>query len=126
MSTAKEHGKRGEDAVCAYLLQAGFTVLARNYTVRGGELDLVAAKDGVLAFIEVKTRMRARECSRYGRPAAAMTLTKWTHFRFAAECYLREHPHTGTPRFDVAEVYLEPDGRTEIKYYASVSPKTGW
>jgi len=54
--TAKQIiGTIGENAVCEYLKNKGFTVLDRNYWKKWGELDIVAKKDNRIHFIEVKS-----------------------------------------------------------------------
>ena len=55
----KELGKSGEDAAAAYLLNNRYTIVDRNYRCRIGEVDIIAKKDDILFFIEVKTRKRA-------------------------------------------------------------------
>ncbi len=54
--TPTELGKLGETAVCYYLEALGYEILARNFWIRGGEIDIIAAKDSDLCFVEVKTR----------------------------------------------------------------------
>ena len=51
----------------SYLKDAGYQILARNYRVASGEIDLIVSKDGYLIFVEVKYRSN----SRYGSPEAA-------------------------------------------------------
>lgn len=53
MSRAK--GNRAETAAADYLYEAGFTLLERNYYSRFGEIDIIATKEGVLHFVEVKS-----------------------------------------------------------------------
>ena len=48
-------GDIAEDKACDYLSGLGFQIIERNYTLRGGEIDIIALKDGVLHFIEVKS-----------------------------------------------------------------------
>ena len=48
-------GKEGEKKAEAYLLRQGYTIVARNWRKRSGEIDIIAEKDGVLVFAEVKT-----------------------------------------------------------------------
>ena len=55
-----ELGKTGEDLAARYLELRGWSIVARNVRYREGELDLVAARGGVLAFVEVKTRRAGR------------------------------------------------------------------
>ena len=76
-----EKGRSGEDAAVRFLRRRGWLPLVRNWTVpTGGELDIVAIRDGVLAVIEVKSRRSAQELhepvslaqrARLGRGAAA-------------------------------------------------------
>lgn len=56
--TAYETGRMGEDAVSEYLESQGYRILARNFRIRGGEIDLIASHDDELCFVEVKTRRR--------------------------------------------------------------------
>ena len=53
---ARTFGIRGEHAALAWLLLRGWRVLARNYRMQNGEIDIIAAKRGVIAFVEVKSR----------------------------------------------------------------------
>lgn len=57
---SREAGARGEGIAARYLESHGWRILARGYRVRGGEIDLVAARDGLLVFVEVKTRRNRR------------------------------------------------------------------
>ncbi|NDJ27034.1 YraN family protein [Campylobacter sp. MIT 12-8780] len=48
-------GILGEDKACAYLKKQGFVILQRNFHSKFGELDIIAKKDEILHFIEVKS-----------------------------------------------------------------------
>ena len=48
-------GNIAEDHACSYLQEHGFDIIERNFTLRGGEIDIIAIKDDVLHFIEVKS-----------------------------------------------------------------------
>ncbi|MEK7643406.1 MAG: YraN family protein [Patescibacteria group bacterium] len=54
-------GNIAEDTVVRYIERSGFTVLDRNYLRKIGEIDIVAQKDGIIHFIEVKSRTISRE-----------------------------------------------------------------
>jgi len=52
----KQVGDRGEELVAKRLLDDGFTILARNYRQQYGEIDIIAANEESLRFVEVKVR----------------------------------------------------------------------
>jgi putative endonuclease len=52
-TTAK--GREGEDIAAVSLEAEGWSIVARNFRWRGGEIDIVAAREGVIAFTEVKS-----------------------------------------------------------------------
>lgn len=52
----KKHiGKLGEEITVRYLMSKGYTIVETNYLIKGGEIDIVAQKGGLLLFCEVKT-----------------------------------------------------------------------
>ena len=69
-TTYKRHltGKRGEDQATSYLIENGYTILERNWFMRIGEIDIIAQKEGVIYFFEVK----ARSGLKYGHPFHAI------------------------------------------------------
>lgn len=96
-----ETGARGEAAAARFLESRGWTIVARNFRRREGELDLVASRDGVLAFVEVKTRRSAT----FGSPAESVTRRKQATIRLLARMFLLESaPAARELRFDVVEV----------------------
>ncbi len=48
-------GRKGEEISVKHLVKHGFKIIDRNYRQKLGEIDIVAKKDGVLHFVEVKT-----------------------------------------------------------------------
>lgn len=77
-------------------------MLARNWRSRQGEIDLIARRDGLLVFCEVKTRTNTA----FGEPFEAVTRTKQMRIRRLAAEWLRDRPGGGRYelRFDVASV----------------------
>jgi putative endonuclease len=55
-AAAHEFGQRSEAAAAAYLFERGYRILARGFTVRGGEIDIIATCDDTVVFVEVKAR----------------------------------------------------------------------
>lgn len=77
-------GVLGEELAEIMLLEKGYTILARNFRCRYGEIDIIAAKNGVLAFVEVKTRLFG-SC---GRGSESVTAAKRQKIRRCALCYM--------------------------------------
>ncbi len=95
-------GTAGEDRVAGWYEARGFEVVARNWRSGQGELDLVARRDRLLVFCEVKTRSSAA----FGEPFEAVTRAKRTRIRRLAAEWLRSTPPRAhyDLRFDVASV----------------------
>ena len=97
-------GQRWERAAARRLEAEGYTIRARNFRARAGEIDFIAEENGILCFIEVK----GRSGPRYGSPAEAVTLEKQRRVFRAAEEYLaRERLGAPPCRFDVVTVDAE-------------------
>jgi len=106
--TNSTFGRTGEDLAASFLERNGYLIVDRNVRWREGEIDLIVARAGVLAFVEVKSR-RSR---RYGVPAEAVTPAKQRRIRALAARYLSERRPIGARaiRFDVVEVARDPRG----------------
>ena len=98
-------GAWGEDYAAAYLRRHGYRILARNYSCRFGEIDIIASDRHYVVFVEVKLRAS----DRFVRAGAYVTPAKQTRIRTAASLWLAEHETPLQPRFDVIEIYA-PDG----------------
>jgi putative endonuclease len=109
-SSAKSNrslGRAGESIACDFLVKNGFQIVKQNYTVRGGEIDIIAENEKYIIFVEVKTRTAGHSVEKYGRGAAAVNSTKKEHFLFAVKSYMRAFPSEKKPRIDVIEITLE-------------------
>ena len=108
---AKLLGRWGEALAAEDRRRQGWRILAAGYRSRFGEIDLIAADDKYLAFIEVK--LRTRESFAPGR--ASVDARKQNRLRATAEQWLAEHPEvTLQPRFDVAEIYAPQGTATRV------------
>lgn len=96
-------GDRGERRTVLYLILRGYRILERGYTFGHKEVDIIAKRGRVLAFVEVKTRTDPRV-----PPSAAVNAEKRKNVTCAALAYMRSHDCSGcVVRFDVAEVTPE-------------------
>lgn len=93
-------GAAGEILAARFLRDAGYHILAANYRTRFGEIDIIAANEEYIVFVEVKTRA---EDSRY-MPREAVTADKQRRIIKTALLYIRRYPNTRQMRFDVIEV----------------------
>jgi putative endonuclease len=111
MDNRRSLGDRGEDLAAAFLKKQGYKIVERNYRTPLGEIDLVARHQGVLVFIEVKTRTSAR----FGAGQEAVHYAKQARLRKLADYYLKQK-RLGemAVRFDVVGI-LWQDGKPQIE-----------
>lgn len=83
---ARDFGLWGETAALIYLLLRGWRILARRYACPGGELDLVARRKDVIAFVEVKARAQLDDAR------AAISEEKRRRISRAARHWIARHP----------------------------------
>ncbi|MBY0354082.1 YraN family protein [Candidatus Babeliales bacterium] len=94
----KELGDKGEDFTAQWLEKQGFTICARNYRKRWGEIDVVASKDELLVFVEVKTRK-----DKYFPISETVTYSKQKKLIRTAHSFVLEHNiQDKVLRFDIA------------------------
>lgn len=82
-STTKK-GKKAEDYACLFLQKENYTILERNFNTRFGEIDIVAEKNKVLYFFEVKSGIGFE-------PIYNITPNKLQKLSKTIEIYLKEH-----------------------------------
>lgn len=93
-------GQRGEDLVAKYLVRHGFSLVARNFRITAGEIDLIAKKRDLLIFVEVKLRK-----SPQFDPESIILASKQRKIIYAAKTFLARYEHSQMIcRFDVALV----------------------
>jgi putative endonuclease len=110
-----ELGTAGEDLAARFLSSQGYKVIERNYSFKGGEIDLIAMDGDLLAFVEVKTRSTAE----YGPPELAVDYRKQRQIQRAAERFIIDKRlRRPIIRYDVVTVVIQgPDGEPEVKLF---------
>ena len=98
MSTAA--GNIGEDQAVDYLHSHGYKLIDRNWRTRYCEIDVIAQKDKVIWFVEVK----ARKSSGQGYGYEYVTPKKLQQMRFAAEMWVQSNSWTGEYQLGVISV----------------------
>ncbi len=104
-SKRAEVGKWGEERAARYLEEKGYKIVARHWTHRIGELDIVASKGGRIIFVEVKTRTNLR----FGAPEEAIGWSKQEKLRRTANVYMLRHKLHDVPyQIDSVAVMYDP------------------
>ncbi len=109
-------GVYGEHLAAKYLREEHYDIKSANFKTYTGEVDLIAEKNGVLCFIEVKTRQIGGMTS----PADAVNAHKQKNVRSAASVYLNRWAKTQNHRFDIIEVFLEGEELEKINHIKNV------
>lgn len=93
--TTTARGREAEAAAARHLERHGLRVVARNFRVRGGEIDLICRDGATLVFVEV----RLRRDGDFGGAAASITAAKRRRIVLAASHYLAGRAESNC-RFD--------------------------
>ncbi len=101
MSDRRVLGSWGEDRAALYLRMRGYRILERNFRCRQGEIDIIAARGGIVAFVEVKLRKNAD----FAEAREFVTYAKQRRIITSAEIWLSRSGCQLQPRFDVIEIY---------------------
>jgi putative endonuclease len=110
-------GRRGEELATAFLVDAGYTILDRNWRCGQGEIDVVAFDGSETAFIEVKTRTSVA----FGHPLEAITTLKLARLRRLAAAWCAAHPgNHDRIRIDAISVIAPKFGTPEIEHLKRV------
>ena len=113
MTDNKSVGLRGEEIAVAYLKGKKYAILERNFSCKGGEVDIVARDGGTLVFVEVKSR----RSQSYGPPQLSVTPFKQRQISKAALTWLaKNRPQDTSARFDVIAILLAGDGRHKVEH----------
>ena len=119
MTLAHLLGRAAEALAAAYLERRGWTILERNWRAGHREIDLIAGRAGIVAFVEVK----ARRSRTHGHPLDAIHRAKRRELQLAARAWVaRQAGADPQPpvdyRFDAIWVIGDPAGRHEIEHIA--------
>ena len=117
MKDNKKFGAGGEGQATAYLVKNGYKILHRNFTCHCGEIDIIASKKGVIAFIEVKARLS----DNYGTPAEAVTSTKKHKISLTAVAYIKMRKlYDNDISFDIIEVFHDNINHIENAFESTI------
>ncbi len=95
-------GIDGEALAVKYLSDKGYKIMHQNWRHSHWEVDIIAEKDGILHFIEVKTRLSKK----FGYPEENVSTKKIQNLINAAEEYLYQNPQWVRIQFDILSISL--------------------
>lgn len=100
MNFTEFKGHIGEFVASIVLMCKGFSIIARRYKTKHGEIDIVAKKDNLLIFVEVKARKNDEKCF------IAITTKQMQRVQNASKIFLSQHPKYANffTRYDVVLV----------------------
>lgn len=110
MNKSRVKGDMGEQAACDMLKSKGCTIVARNFSCRYGEIDIIFSDGEYIVFAEVRTRASNALVS----PAETVNKSKQKRLIITAQIYLSEKDIMFPSRFDVIEVITNNGGIIEI------------
>ena len=122
MTNARQQlGAEGESMACAELERLDYVIVARNFRIPSGEIDIVANDAGTIVFVEVKTKTDGS----FGDPVDEVTTQKQRQIIAMGEYYATYCCPPNTPcRFDVVAVDLSSAPPRITVYQDAFRP--GW
>ncbi len=103
MNKKQQLGMAGEQSVARFLINKNFKIITQNYKTKLGEIDLIAQKDDVICFVEVKTRKKS-----YFPISNVVTWSKQQKIIKSAQLFiLKNNIQDKVCRFDVATVIFD-------------------
>lgn len=119
MTYRQEIGNKGEKIAADYLMDKGYTLLDRNFHTRYGELDLVMFENGMIVFVEVKTRTSTS----FGAPEESITGLKLEHLQNAGLSWLQAHPESPDDwRMDAVSILMQKNGKIrDIQHFININ-----
>lgn len=116
MTIQQKIGQKGEDFAALYLFQDGYKIKERNWRTGRAEIDIIAEKDGILVFVEVK----AKSSKVYGPPELAVDEKKERLLFSAANRYMESIDYEWEIRFDIISILFQKGKETEITHFEDV------
>ena len=116
MAAHNEFGKAGEEMAAEWLEQRGFQLISRNWKSARYEVDIIACRQGVLHFIEVKSR----HDDQFGNPEDWVGRKKGSHLLAAGEAYLDKYPIWNRVQYDILSILLTADGKRDFFFIEDV------
>ena len=109
-------GNHGEALAARYLTEKGYQILHQNWRHAHWEVDIIAAKDTILHFVEVKTRLTKK----FGYPEDGVDKKKMQNLINASEAYLYQQPQGKRIQFNILSITILKDEPVEYFFIEDV------
>jgi putative endonuclease len=116
MAAHNEFGKAGEEMAAEWLHGHGFYLLARNWRSARYEVDIIASRNGILHFVEVKTR----HDNLFGMPEDWVGKKKMNHLLKAGVAYQEKFPLWHVIQYDILSILIDPEGKPDFFFIEDV------
>jgi putative endonuclease len=116
MAAHNEFGKEGEQMAAEWLELRGFQLISRNWRSARYEVDIIASRDGVLHFIEVKSR----HDDLFGKPEDWVDWKKGRHLLSAGEAFQMKYPIWKQVQYDILSILFFADGKRDFFFIEDV------
>jgi len=111
-ASPQQLGQAAEDLAATHLKKQNFTIIARNYRYQRAEVDLIAQKNKLMVFVEVKTKSN----DQFGDPETFVTRKQQSLVRTAAEHYIIMHDWSHAIRFDIIAI-LKTNNHMQLTHF---------
>ncbi|GGA89418.1 YraN family protein [Puia dinghuensis] len=116
MPSNTEIGSRGEMLAAQWLTKQGFDILKRNFRHGRYEVDIIAGRNAILHFIEVKSRRSIT----YGHPEESISRKKLEHILQGAAGWLCQWPGYRRVQYDVLAITIRNGAPPEYAFFEDV------
>ena len=111
MAEHNDFGSQGEVLAQNLLTEKGYKILNTNWRYGHNEIDIIAQKDDIIVFVEVKTR----STTVFGEPESFVTREKQKAYIRLANHYIQQYNKTEEARFDIISMVINKY-KKEIKH----------
>ena len=109
MAKHNQTGSSGEVLAMEYFIKNGYEILHRNWRHKHWEVDIIATRNAMLHFIEVKTRTSLK----FGYPEENVDKKKISVLINASEEFLYQYPQWQRIQFDILSINIKADGSAD-------------
>ena len=115
--TNKEIGKYGENLAKDFLIKKGFEVIETNFRYsKIAEIDIIALKDNVVHFVEVKTRTS----NAFGTPFEAIDKNKLNSIYHAGLFYIQKNKKYKKFQIDAVGIVLDKTNQPTFTFLENI------